>query len=110
MMPTTEARGTASLRDPEEIPPYVPWPPFKIGSALQALSFAEEVELANAWYTSVLEKPLFAGQVLAVRPKPSLWDKLAQLRSMIPAEERQKYPTDGARNLDKYVYGSTNAG
>jgi hypothetical protein len=109
MMPTTEAmRGTVSLTDSEEIP-SVPWPFFKTGSALQALSFAEEVELPNAWWC-VLEKPSFADQVLAVRPKPSLWDKLARLRSMIPAEERRKYPTDSARNLDKYLYGSTNPG
>jgi len=109
MLTTDERRGTVSLTYPEEAPPSVPWPFFKTGSALRALSFAEEVELPNAWWC-VLERPFFAGQVLAVRPKPSLWDKLAQLRSMIPAEERQKYPTDGARNLDKYVYGSTNAG
>ena len=110
MMPTTEAmRGTVSLMDQEKFRPSVPWPPFKTGSALQALSFAEEVELPNAWWC-VLENPFFAGQVLAVRPKPSLWDKLARLRSMIPAEERRKYPTDSARNLDRYLYGSTNPG
>src|SRR3990170_2599364 len=92
MMPTTETmRGTASLSDPPQVPPTVAWPPFKTGSALQALGFAEEVELANVWSTSVLGKPLFAGQVFAMRPKPSLWDKLAQLRSMIPAEERRKH-------------------
>jgi len=106
MMPTAEPMsGTASLGDQPEVPRTVPWPPFKTGSALQALGFAEEVELTNAWSTSVLQKPLFAGQVLAIRPKPSLWDKLAQLRSMIPAEERRRHPTDGARNLDKYLYG-----
>ena len=110
MMPTTEAmRGTVSLTDPEEIPPSFPWPYFKTGSALRASSFAEEVELTNDWWC-VLERPFFAGQVLAVRPKPSLWDKLARLRNMIPAEERRKYPADSARNLDKYLYGSTNPG
>jgi len=110
MILTTEARrGTVSFTDQEEIPPSVPWPFFKTGSALQALSFAEEVELTNAWWC-VLEKPFFAGQVLAAEPKPSLWDKLARLRNLIPAEERRKYPTDSARDLDRYLYGSISPG
>jgi len=106
MIAITEAmRGTVSHTEEEEIPRPVPWPYFKTGSAVKASSFAEPVELPNMWWCA-LEKPFFAGQVLAVKPKPSLWDKLAQLRSMIPAEEQRKYPTDGARSLDKYAYGS----
>jgi hypothetical protein len=107
MVTTEERRGTVSAMDQEEVPPSVAWPFFKTGSALLALTFAEEVQLTNAWWC-VLEKPFFAGQVLAAEPKPSLWEKLARLRSMIPAEERRKYPADSARNLDKYLYGSKN--
>ena len=108
MIATTRATpGIVSHTEEEEIPAPVSWPYFKTGSAVKASSFAEPVEVPNMWWCAS-EKPFFAGQILGRRPKPSLWDKLAQLRSMIPAEERRKYPADGARNLDTYLYGSKN--
>lgn len=110
MLNADATRGTASLCDEERVPLTVRWPVFKVGSTLLVPSLAEEVELSetlpNGWSTNVLEKPLFAGQVF-LRRKPSLWDKLARLRTMIPPEERSRYPADGARNLDRYLYGST---
>ena len=35
-----------------------------------------------------------------------LWERAAELRKSIPAEEWDKLPTDGARQLDHYIYGS----
>ncbi len=114
-----ETRGTASLtveREPwPSQPPYEfyitfrgQWP--KLGSAVLLSSFAEEVEVGvpmGGWSTNVAESPLFVGQLLAHGKRPSLWEKLARLRNMIPEEERQRYPADAARNLDKYLYGTS---
>ncbi len=49
-------------------------------------------------------------QPLAARPdtpkRKPLWERAAELRQSIPAEEWDKLPTDGARQLDHYIYGS----
>lgn len=112
MTPVDEASWTTtSLMAGEEIPLTYRWPPyrwprFKIGSAFLPSSFELAATLPGGWSTNVLEAPLFADEVFVLVQKQSLWDKLARLRSMIPAEERSRYPTDGARNLDKYLYRS----
>jgi len=35
-----------------------------------------------------------------------LWERAAELRRSIPDEEWAKLPTDGAEQLDHYIYGS----
>jgi Arc/MetJ-type ribon-helix-helix transcriptional regulator len=49
-------------------------------------------------------------QPSASSPQPAkrkpLWQRAAELRQSIPAEEWDKVPTDGARQLDHYIYGS----
>ncbi len=35
-----------------------------------------------------------------------LWERAAELRKTIPEEEWAKLPSDGARQLDHYIYGS----
>jgi Arc/MetJ-type ribon-helix-helix transcriptional regulator len=35
-----------------------------------------------------------------------LWERAAELRISIPAEEWAKLPVDGAEQLDHYIYGS----
>lgn len=43
------------------------------------------------------------------KPGPArklIWEVAAELRESIPAEEWDKLPTDGARQLDHYIYGS----
>jgi Arc/MetJ-type ribon-helix-helix transcriptional regulator len=35
-----------------------------------------------------------------------LWERAAELRQSIPAEEWDKLPDDGSRQLDHYLYGS----
>jgi hypothetical protein len=102
--------GTAAA----EVPGMSRWPSFRIGSALLASGFAEDVEFAATlppdWTTNVLERPLFALDILVVEPRRSLWDKLAQLRATIPAEAQRALPRDAARQLDKYLYGSSGGG
>ncbi|MBV8556002.1 MAG: hypothetical protein JO116_10585 [Planctomycetaceae bacterium] len=41
----------------------------------------------------------------APRRKP-LWERAAELRKSIPEEEWAKLPSDGAEQLDHYIYGS----
>lgn len=82
------------------------WPWFKIGSALSPSAFAEDAELVvlpDGWSTNVVERPLFAGQFLELEREPSLWERLASLRSMIPEEERGWLPADAAQNIDEYL-------
>ena len=57
-----------------------------------------------------------AKQPAATQPSPTepstppkrkpLWERAAELRQSIPAEEWDKLPTDGATQLDHYIYGS----
>ena len=35
-----------------------------------------------------------------------LWERAAELRKTVPEEEWDKLPTDGAEQLDHYIYGS----
>ena len=36
----------------------------------------------------------------------NIFDKIIELGRTIPPDERANFPTDGARNLDHYLYGS----
>lgn len=38
--------------------------------------------------------------------KPSIWEQIAERGKRIPPEELANFPTDGARNLHHYLYGS----
>lgn len=38
--------------------------------------------------------------------EPTIWEKIIERGKRIPPEELAKFPTDGARNLDHYLYGS----
>ncbi len=43
----------------------------------------------------------------AVPPgRKPIWERVAELRDSIPAEEWDNVPTDGADQLDHYLYGS----
>ena len=42
----------------------------------------------------------------APRPTMPIWERAAELRKRIPAEEWDKLPVDGAEQLDHYIYGS----
>ena len=50
-------------------------------------------------------QPSPAGSSTPPKRRP-LWERAAELRQSIPAEEWDKLPTDGARQLDHYIYGS----
>jgi len=39
------------------------------------------------------------------RRKP-IWERAAELRKRVPAEEWDKVPADGSKQLDHYIYGS----
>lgn len=86
------------------------WHWFKVGSALLPSAFAEDTELdvlPGGWYTNVVERPLFAAPFLELEREPSLWERLARLRSMIPVGERGRLPADAAQNVDEYLYGTS---
>jgi hypothetical protein len=41
-----------------------------------------------------------------VQRDPTLWSDLRAIAAEVPDEELAKLPTDGARNLDHYLYGT----
>jgi hypothetical protein len=53
----------------------------------------------------VREQPAASHEATALTYKP-IWEVAAEIRKSIPAEEWAKLPTDGARQLDHYIYGS----
>ena len=57
----------------------------------------------------VIRKPTAPKRVTARRkPKADkpFWEKIVERGKRIPPEELANFPTDGARNLDHYLYGS----
>ena len=70
------------------------------------------------WYTGramVIRKP--SKRVSARTPArpakkraPNLIERIAALAEKIPAEELERVPSDSARNLDHYLYGSPKRG
>jgi len=46
-----------------------------------------------------------AGRIVLERPRRPFWERIAALTADIPAEELDKLPTDGAAQLDHYLYG-----
>ena len=83
-----------------------------IEAAVQGGDFASaEDALAEAWRTFQRQRQQSAdAQPTRVQPDPPerkpLWERAAELRQSIPPEEWDKVPTDGARQLDHYIYGS----
>lgn len=80
---------------------------WKQPSGLSMKTFAEFEEamrqaVPGGWSSNVVEVPLFQEEVIM---KPSLWERLAKLRDIVPAAERTRMPKDAAQNLDKYLYG-----
>jgi len=76
-----------------------------INAAVQSGKFASADEMIDRLvqeYTATQPSPAQSG---APRRKP-LWERAAELRQSIPAEEWDKLPIDGAKQLDHYIYGS----
>lgn len=46
-----------------------------------------------------------AGRIVLERPRPPIWERIAARAAEIPPEELDKLPTDGAAQLDHYLYG-----
>jgi hypothetical protein len=40
------------------------------------------------------------------KPGQELWEWIVELGNSFPADVRARFPTDGARNLDHYLYGA----
>ncbi len=45
------------------------------------------------------------GRIVLERPRPPFWERIAALTADAPPEELDKPPTDGAAQLDHYLYG-----
>jgi predicted DNA-binding antitoxin AbrB/MazE fold protein len=43
--------------------------------------------------------------VTVVKARPPIWERIAALAADAPPEELDKVPTDGAAQLDHYLYG-----
>jgi len=85
-----------------------------INAAVQSGQFASADEMVDTLVREYVERhqqpnaarpPAPAGPCTSPERKP-LWERAAELRQSIPAEEWDKLPTDGARQLDHYIYGS----
>ena len=85
-----------------------------INAAVQSGQFASANEMVDSLVRDYAERT--RQQPAATQPSPAgpgtppkrkpLWERAAELRQSIPAEEWDKLPTDGARQLDHYIYGS----
>ena len=85
-----------------------------INAAVQGGQFASADEMVDTLVRDYVQRtrqqpaathPSPAGPSTPPKRKP-LWERAAELRQSIPAEEWDKLPTDGARQLDHYLYGS----
>jgi hypothetical protein len=56
---------------------------------------------AEEYARQVLEQDLEAG----VKPRPRIWDRIAENMKNIPPEDLASLPEDGASQIDHYVYG-----
>ncbi len=46
------------------------------------------------------------GRIVLERPRPPIWEEIIALTADAPPEELDKPPTDGAAQLDHYLYGA----
>jgi Arc/MetJ-type ribon-helix-helix transcriptional regulator len=84
-----------------------------IDAAVQSGQFASADEMVDRLvreYAQGHRQQPAAAQPSPARPdtpkRKPLWERAAELRQSIPAEEWDKLPTDGARQLDHYIHGS----
>jgi Arc/MetJ-type ribon-helix-helix transcriptional regulator len=84
-----------------------------INAAVQSGKFASPDEMVDRLVQEYAQRN--RQQPAAIQPSPAqpgtpkrkpLWERAAELRQSIPAEEWDKLPTDGAKQLDHYIYGS----
>ena len=45
------------------------------------------------------------GRIVLQPARPRFWERIAALTADVPPEELDKVPTDGAAQLDHYLYG-----
>jgi antitoxin component of MazEF toxin-antitoxin module len=45
------------------------------------------------------------GRIVLERPRLPIWERIAARAAEIPPEELDKVPTDGAAQIDHYLYG-----
>lgn len=76
-----------------------------IDAAVQSGEFASADEMVDRLVREYAQRTRQESTVTPPKRKP-LWERAAELRQSIPAEEWDKLPTDGARQLDHYIYGS----
>ena len=65
---------------------------------VKILSLDEQKEVLE-----IVEKKVSVTQKKDSRP---IWEVIAEISSQVPDEEWAKLPTDGAENLDHYLYGA----
>ncbi len=65
---------------------------------LKILSLDEQQEILE-----IVEKKVSVSQKKDSRP---IWEVIAEISSRVPDEEWAKLPTDGAENIDHYLYGA----
>jgi Arc/MetJ-type ribon-helix-helix transcriptional regulator len=81
----------------------------KVRDAVLHGEFASEDDMVAAILREYLERRHQHAQAKPPATPPAhkpIWERAAELRKSIPEEEWAKLPTDGARQLDHYIYGS----
>jgi hypothetical protein len=70
-------------------------------NALQAKAAEQGLSL-EAWIVKLAET-----QSNASRPRPPIWEIIAERTKNVPPEDLAAMPEDGASQIDHYVYGVT---
>jgi hypothetical protein len=52
-----------------------------------------------------LAADLQPGRIVLERPRPPIWERIAARAARVPPEELDKFPADGAAQIDHYLYG-----
>ena len=63
-------------------------------------------EIVREYFRHKHEKCSDRDTVITPPKRKPLWERAAELRKTVPEEEWAKLPTDGAEQLDHYIYGS----
>jgi Arc/MetJ-type ribon-helix-helix transcriptional regulator len=81
-----------------------------IDAAVRSGQFASAAEMVTKLVQEYAQRTQPQAAAPPQQPDPTkrkpIWDRAAELRESIPAEEWAKLPVDGASQHDHYIYGT----
>jgi Arc/MetJ-type ribon-helix-helix transcriptional regulator len=80
-----------------------------INAAVRSGQFASADEMIAKLvreYENRVQQPSSSESTAAPGKRKPIWERAAELRGSIPAEEWAKLPVDGASQHDHYIYGT----